>query len=156
MLHPPHPQRRCNEAGIRLIKEYEGLRLESYQCPAGVWTIGFGSTKNVRRGMKITEAEAEDRLRIDLLAAEQAVSRMVKAKITDDQFAALVSWVFNVGEGNASKSTLIRKLNAQDMLGAWSEFSRWVHTSGAISGGLIRRRAAEQALFKPKRGDPLS
>lgn len=153
MLQPPHPQRRCNAAGIALIKEYEGLRLEAYQCSSGVWTIGYGSTRGVRKGMRITEEEAEARLRIDLLHAEEAVSRIVRCKISDDQFAALVSWVFNVGAEAAQKSTLIRKLNAQDFLGAWSQFPAWVHSGGKVSAGLIRRRAAEQDLFRLKPGD---
>jgi lysozyme len=156
MLKPPRPQRRCNDKGIALIKEFEGLRLEAYRCQSGVPTIGYGSTRNVRMGMVITEEEAEARLRIDLRDAEEAVSRMVRTKITDDQYASLVSWCFNIGATNAAKSTLIRKLNANLPLEAWAEFPRWVHAGGKISQGLIRRRAAEQALFKPKRGDPVS
>lgn len=156
MLPPPKPPRRCNAAGIALIKSFEKLELKAYRCPAGVWSIGWGSTRHVTPGMVITLEEAEERFRRDLAEAETAVSRMVRAKITDDQYAALVSWCFNVGEGNAAKSTLIRKVNAHQWLEAWSEFPRWCHAGGKISGGLIRRRAAEQSLFKPKQGDVLS
>jgi len=157
VLNPPRPQRRCNDRGIALIKQFEGLRLTSYYCTAGKCTIGYGHTgRDVKPGMTITEEKAEELLRLDLRDAEAAVSRMVKAKISNDMFDSLVSLVFNCGEANIAKSTLIRKLNAQDFLGAWSEFSKWVHAGGKISPGLIRRRAAEQDLFKPKRGDPLS
>jgi lysozyme len=154
MLNPPRPQRRCNDKGIALIKEFEGLRLTSYYCTGGKCTIGYGHTgRDVKPGMTITEEEAETLLRIDLASAEAAVSRMVRAKISHDQFSALVSLVFNAGETNIAKSTLIRKLNAQDFMGAWAEFPKWVHAGGRISQGLIRRRAAEQRLFKPKPGD---
>lgn len=153
MLHPPKPQRRCNAAGIAIIKQFEGLRLEAYRCPKGVWTIGYGSTKGVKPGMKITEEEAEARLKVDLRDAEEAVSRMVRTRITDAQFSSLVSLVFNCGCDAIAKSTLIRKLNAQDFYGAWAEFPRWVHSGGQVLPGLIRRRAAEQALFKPKPSD---
>jgi lysozyme len=157
MLTPPRPARRCNAAGVAIIKQFEELRLEAYQCPAGKWTVGYGHTgRDVYKGLKITPERAEELLRLDLAVAEAAVSRIVRTKITDDQFAALCSWVFNVGEMNASKSTLIRKLNAQDFLSAWAEFPKWVHSGGKILNGLIRRRAAEQDLFKPKRGDPVS
>lgn len=156
MLKPPRPQRRCNAAGVAIIKQFEGLRLEAYRCPAARWTIGFGSTKGVRPGMVITEEEAEARLKIDLRDAEEAVSRMVRTKISDDQFSALVSLVFNCGCDAIAKSTLIRKLNAQDVWGSFSEFPRWCHSGGQVLPGLIRRRAAEQALFKPKPGDRMS
>lgn len=153
MLHPPKPQRRCNPGGIAIIKQFEGLRLEAYRCPAGKWTIGYGSTRGVRPGMVITEEEAEARLKVDLRDAEEAVSRMVRTRISDDMFSALCSLTFNCGCDAIAKSTLIRKLNAQDFYGAFSEFPRWCHSGGQVLPGLIRRRAAEQALFKPKPSD---
>jgi lysozyme len=152
MLQPPKQRRRCNAAGVAIIKQFESLQLDSYRCEAGVWSIGYGSTRHVVPGMTITEEEAEERLRRDLEEAEAAVERMVRTKITDDQYSALVSLVFNCGEGNIAKSTLIRKVNANLPLEAWAEFSRWVHAGGRISQGLIRRRIAEQKLFKPKPG----
>jgi lysozyme len=103
--------------------------------------------------MKITEEEANMRLLVDLRDAEEAVSRMVRTKVSDDQFSALCSLVFNCGRDAIAKSTLIRKLNAQDVWGSFAEFSRWCHSGGQVLPGLIRRRAAEQALFKPKPGD---
>jgi lysozyme len=100
--------------------------------------------------MVITEEEAEARLKVDLRDAEEAVSRMVRAKINDNQFSALVSLTFNCGGDAIAKSTLVRKLNAGLPMEAFSEFPRWCHSGGQILPGLIRRRAAEQALFKAK------
>lgn len=139
--------RKINNNGLDLIKHYEGLRLEAYQCSAGVWTIGYGSTRGVKPGMVIDEAEAEHRLRVDVAFAEIAVNKLVTVDLTDDQHAALVSFVFNLGAGNFGKSTLLRKLNAGDYEGAADEFPRWCRTGGRVLAGLKRRREAEKALF---------
>jgi lysozyme len=137
--------------GIALIKSAEGLRLKAYPDPGtgGLpWTIGYGSTLGVTRTMIITEAQAELMLAADLVRFERAVERLVQVPLTQGQFDALVSFTYNVGEGNFTKSTLLRKLNAGDSEGAAEQFSRWVNAGGKVLPGLVKRRAAERALFK--------
>jgi lysozyme len=138
---------KTSQAGLDLIKKYEGLRLEAYLCPAGVWTIGYGSTKDVKRGDKITTQQALQCLLDDVQGAESAVHRLVKVSITQGQFDALVSFVFNLGSANLASSTLLKKLNAGDYSGAAKEFRRWVFAGGKRLAGLVKRRADEEALF---------
>lgn len=135
------------EKGLELIKEFEGLRLTAYLCPAQVWTIGYGHTAGVRQGDVIIEAQADAFLRHDLAASELAVGRRVTALLNQNQFDALVSFTFNLGAGNLSRSTLLKKLNAGDYAGAAEEFLRWNRAGGKPLAGLSRRRAAERALF---------
>ena len=135
-----------NDAGLRLIKSWEGLRLEAYLCPAGVWTIGYGSTgPHVYQGLTITEKEAEDLLRKDLFRFEDAVSRMVRYPLTDNEYAALVSWTFNLGQGALADSTLLRRLNLgeQPSIVIQQEFPKWVYANGKRLQGLVNRRQAE-------------
>lgn len=146
---PPVP-RRINAAGLNLIKEFEGLRLKAYKCPADVWTIGYGSTgSHVTPGLVITEARAEELLREDLTRFERAVDKMA-SPATDNQFAAMVSLAFNVGEGDGGfkTSTLRRKHNEGDYAGAANEFKRWNRAGGRVLAGLSRRRAAEAQLYR--------
>jgi len=136
--------------GIALIKSAEGLRLKAYPDPGtgGLpWTIGYGSTSGVTRNMVITEAQAEQMLAADLVRFERIVERLVRVPVDQGQFDALVSFTYNVGEGNFTKSTLLRKLNAGDTAGAAEQFSRWVHAGGKVLPGLVKRRAAERGLF---------
>ena len=136
--------------GIALIKSSEGLRLKAYPDPGtgGVpWTIGYGSTSGVTRNMVITEAQAEQMLAEDLMRFERIVERLVRVPVNQGQFDALVSFTYNVGEGNFTNSTLLRKLNTGDTAGAAEQFSRWVHAGGKALPGLVTRRAAERALF---------
>jgi GH24 family phage-related lysozyme (muramidase) len=143
--------RQINQSGIDLIKEYEGFRADAYQDAVGVWTIGWGSTQNVRPGMRITQEQGESLLRKDLADAEAAVSRLVKVRLTSNEFSALVSFVFNLGQGSFGRSTLLRKLNAGDKRGAADEFRRWnkarVKGKLQVLRGLTRRREAEMTLF---------
>jgi lysozyme len=140
-------------AGFDLIKRFEGLRLVAYQCSAGRWTIGWGSTSGVVPGMTITEADAEDRLHADVRSANRSVNLQVSAPISQPQFDALVSFTFNLGSGSLLSSTLLRKVNSGDFMGAVNEFPRWCNVRDPSTGqlrpeaGLIRRRAAEAALF---------
>lgn len=137
-----------SQNGLDLIKGFEGLRLNAYQDSAGVWTIGYGHTgPDVRPGMSITQAQAEQLLRQDVARFEQAVRDNVRVPLTQNQFDALVSFTYNVGEGALQDSTLLRKLNAGDYAGAQTEFGRWVYAGGERLEGLERRRAAEAALF---------
>lgn len=133
--------------GIRLIKHFEGLRLKAYQCSAGVWTVGYGHTSQVLPGQTITEAEADRFLQQDLAVCEQTVNQRVRVPLTQQQFDALVSFVFNLGSGSFSRSALLQKLNSQDYTGAGNEFLRWTYAGGKVVPGLVRRREAEKALF---------
>lgn len=139
--------RQINKAGLDLIKSFEGLRLKAYQDSVGVWTIGYGHTKTATPGMVISEPEAEAMLRNDLAEAQGAVERLVKQPLNDNEYAALVSFVFNLGSGNFSRSTLLKKLNAGNRKGAADQFLVWNKAGGKVLAGLTRRRQAERALF---------
>jgi lysozyme len=136
-----------SDAGIELIKKYEGCRLRAYCCPAGIPTIGYGHTGSVSVGQTITQDEAEKLLRVDLISREKAVERFVDVPLTQGQFDALVSFVYNVGEGAFARSTLLKKLNAGDYAGAALEFRAWTQGGGKVLPGLIARRQAETELF---------
>ena len=133
--------------GLSLIKRFEGLYLESYLCPAKVWTIGYGHTKGVVKGQKITEEEAEDFLKKDLAAAEKTVNSL-NVQLTQNQFDALVSFVFNLGSGNFLSSTLCKKVkkNPNDPT-IRTEFGRWVNSKGKKLPGLVKRRQEESELY---------
>ena len=146
--------RRVNQETLALIQRWEGLSLTAYEDVGGVLTIGYGSTAGVVPGMKITKAQAEKRLRDDLAVAEEAVERLVKVDLTDNQFGALVSFVFNVGAGAFKSSTLLRKLNAGDYAAVPGELARWNRAGGKPVQGLANRRAAEAGLWA--RGAPVA
>ena len=133
--------------GINLIKQFEGCVLSAYKCPAGVWTIGYGHTKNVKQGMKITKEQATNLLKDDLKIYESYVNKYVKVKLNQNQFDALVSFTFNCGGGALKSSTLLKKLNKGDYTGAANELLRWNKANGKVLAGLTRRRKAEKALF---------
>ncbi|MCP1104855.1 lysozyme [Serratia nevei] len=133
--------------GLNLIKHFEGLKLRAYQCSAHVWTIGYGHTVDVSANDVITEEEALYFLHQDVAESERAVNQYVHVPLTQNQFDALVSFVFNLGVGNFRTSTLLKKLNAGDDDGAAQEFGRWIHAGGKVLPGLVRRREAERALF---------
>jgi lysozyme len=141
-----------NQAGVELIKEFEGLRLRAYLCPAGVATIGYGTTVyptgyKVQMGDQCTAEQAEEYLRSDLRDFERDVERMVLVPLNTNQFAALVSFAYNLGAEALRKSTLLRLLNAHNYAGAADQFARWTYAAGKQLPGLVRRRAAERALF---------
>ena len=129
------------------LKAFEGLRLEAYRDAAGVLTIGYGSTRGVRAGMTITEAEAERRLREDVDRHAEPIDALVRVPLSEHERAALASFVFNLGGAAFAQSTLLRKLNAGDRAGAADEFPRWVYAGGKKLRGLERRREAERAMF---------
>lgn len=133
--------------GLNLIKQLEGLRLQAYQCSAGVWTIGYGHTTGVLSGDIIDEGQAEVFLREDIVDPEDTVNRLVTVPLGQNQFDALTSFVFNLGSGNFRSSTLLRKLNAGDYNGAADELLRWIHAGGKSLPGLVRRRDIERKLF---------
>ncbi|QOZ81965.1 MULTISPECIES: lysozyme [Chromobacterium] len=134
--------------GIKLIQQFEGLRLKAYQDAVGVWTIGYGHTgPDVTPGLVITQAQADALLARDLSRFETGVTRLVQVPLNQNQFDALVSFSYNLGLGSLQNSTLLRLLNQRDYAGAAAQFPRWNKAGGKVLPGLTRRRAAEQALF---------
>jgi len=138
--------------GKDLIKKYEGLKLTSYLCPAGVPTIGWGHTYGVKLNRTISVEEAEVLLDHDYQAAQDQVERLVTVPLTENQLGALTSFVFNLGMGALAMSTLLKKLNKGDYSGAADEFNRWVYSKvNGVStklNGLVKRRAEEKQLFE--------
>ena len=110
--------------GINLIKHFEGCELEAYKCPAGVWTIGYGHIKGVKEGMTITESQAEEMLKSELNEYEGYINNLVTAELNQNQFDAMVSWVYNLGGGNLKASTLLKVLNAGDYDGVPAQMLR--------------------------------
>jgi lysozyme len=142
---------KTSEVGKNLIKEFEGFRATAYICPAGVVTVGYGTTRikgnAVQLGTTITTDEADVLLEEDLKKFEDAVNQNVRVEITQNQFDALVAFVYNVGAGNFKKSTLLKKINAEDFTVAADEFLKWNKAGGKVLKGLTRRRTAERELF---------
>jgi len=136
-----------NEDGLNLIKQSEGFRSEAYLCPAGVPTIGYGHTDNVSLGDTITEENALQLLIDELKYYEDGVKDLVEVDLNDNQFSALVSFAYNVGIGSLEKSTLLKKLNKKDYIGAAEEFARWNKGGGKVLPGLVIRREKEKQLF---------
>lgn len=139
---------KITKEGINLIKKFEGLRLDAYLCPAGVWTIGYGHTKGVKKGDKITGEEAEMFLKSDLRTFEIGVECLIKKQLTDNQFSSLVSFAYNLGLNNLKSSTLLKKVNANPNDKAIvDEFIKWIYAGGKQLEGLKRRRQAEAYLY---------
>lgn len=140
--------KRTNSSGLLLIKSFEGLRLEAYRDAVGIWTIGYGTTRGVKPGMLISEAEAEKFLQEDLSRFEEAIHEAVQVTVNDNQFSSLVSFTYNVGAGAFRSSTLLRLLNeGKDLHTIAAQFPRWNRAGGRVLEGLTRRRNAEKALF---------
>ncbi|WP_167027830.1 lysozyme [Luteibacter sp. SG786] len=140
-----------SNAAFTLAKASEGLRLTAYPDPGtggAPWTIGYGSTSGVKEGDVITLDQAEARLDRDLMNAAAVVNQKVTVPLTQNQFDALVDFVFNLGGKNFSSSTLLRKINAGDYEGAAAEFQKWTLAAGRTLPGLVIRRANERALFE--------
>ena len=135
------------QKGIELIKHFEGCELEAYKCPAGVWTIGYGHIKGVSEGMSITQEQAEQMLLDELKEYENYINELVTVNLSQNQFDALVSWVYNLGPANLQSSTLLKVLNSGDYSGVPAQIERWNKAGGKVLEGLIRRREAESALF---------
>ena len=138
---------RTSQRGINLIKSFESLRLEAYRCPAGIYTIGYGHTAGVRRGDVIDEQRAEQLLAEDLRKFEAVVNRECP-HVNQNQFDALVSFTFNLGERNLLKSTLLKCVKANsNNLNIRTELMRWNKANGEVLAGLTRRRRAEADLY---------
>lgn len=136
-----------SKRGLQLIKDFEGLRLTAYKCPAGVWTIGYGHTKGVKQGMVIDQSKADDYLVEDIAPIERQLNALC-INFRQEQFDALVSWIFNLGAGNFQSSTLLKKISkdASDEDIA-REIVRWINAGGRPLVGLARRRIAEANMF---------
>ena len=138
--------------GVDLICGFEGKRLTAYDDGVGVWTIGFGTTVypngiKVMKGDTCTEAQAKTYMAHDLKKFEATVNKAVTVQLNQNQFDALVSLAYNIGTNAFSKSTLVKKLNANDIRGAADQFDVWVNAGGKRMQGLVNRRAREKALF---------
>ena len=130
-----------------MIGAWEGCRLTAYHDPVGVLTIGYGHTGNVHEGQCISEAEADQLLAQDLARFEAAVEDLTDT-VSQQQFDALVSFAFNVGQTALADSTLLRLHNSGDYAGAAAQFERWIHAGGRVLPGLVRRRKGEAAVYQ--------
>jgi lysozyme len=159
---PPSMTPEISSDGIALIKHFESClkptgdgRFEAYADPAHGWavpTIGWGTIayedgRKVKRGDIITQARADELLTWEVRQKSRAVQRLVTVPLNSDQFGALVSFAYNLGEGNLGRSTLLKKLNAGDYGGAADEFPKWNRAAGQVLRGLTRRRESERRLF---------
>lgn len=141
---------RISNKGRDFIKGFEALRLVAYPDPGTgdkPWTIGWGHTKGVKRGDRITQAQAEQFLSDDVSVFELTANSAIKHPMTQNQFDALVSLAFNIGGSAFAGSTLVKKFNAGDARGAADEFSKWKNSGGKVMPGLVKRRAAERETF---------
>jgi lysozyme len=130
-----------------LIKHFEGCELESYRCSANVLTIGYGTTKNVVEGMKISQHQAEELLMKDLEEFEEYVEDLIDVPLEQNQFDALVAWTYNLGPTNLKTSTLRKVLNKGAYDDVAEQIKRWNKANGKVLKGLVRRRNAEAELF---------
>lgn len=144
---------KTSQYGYDLLKEFEGLRLKAYKCPAGVWTIGYGHTSSagvptVTPGMIISKESAEEILKRDVMQYEDGVRKLVKIGVTQGQFDALVSFAYNVGVSRLGQSTLLKKINSDKFDDVPAEFMKWAKGGGKELPGLVRRRRAEVKLWR--------
>jgi lysozyme len=152
--------RKLTRAGMHLIQHFEGClekkgeHYHAYKCPAGVWTVGWGSTHHgghdIGSTTKWTRQECDAAFLRDMEVFEKAVRRLVKVPLNANRFDSLVSFTYNCGEGNLAKSTLLKKVNAGDFEGAADEFVKWNKANGKVLAGLTRRRKSEALLFENK------
>jgi lysozyme len=149
---------KMTKEGLALIKRYEGLRVAAYQDAAGVWTIGYGHTSmagapDVRRGMTISDTEAEAIFARDVAEFASAVAQVVKVELSPVQFSALVSFAYNVGIGGLKKSSVLAAINAGDFDAVPRRLNLWIKAGGRVLPGLVKRRAAEAVLFMSENHD---
>jgi lysozyme len=139
---------KTSEEGVALIKHFEGCELEAYLCPAGVWTIGYGHTLGVKEGDAIDQEAAEALLIEDLEEFEGYVREATEIDLKQNQFDALVAWVYNLGPGNLKESTLLNRVNYGPLSDVPAQIKRWTKAGGKELPGLVKRRAAEAALWE--------
>jgi lysozyme len=143
-----------NKAGKDLIKRFEGCKLKAYRCPSLLWTIGYGNTfyedgTKVKEGDVITQERAEQLFDLIVNDFAEQVDALVKSNVTENNFAAIVSFTFNVGVGNLKKSTLLKKVNANPKDPSIpAEFKKWTRANNVVLKGLVRRREAEAKLYE--------
>ena len=139
-----------SEEGLALLKKFEGCELKAYQDSVGVWTIGYGHTKEVKEGDQINKDEAEHLLAEEMPEYEGYINDMVEVPLNQCQFDALVCCVYNLGPTNLRSSTLLTVLNQERYNDVPREIKRWNKAGGEILKGLVRRREAEALLFEGK------
>ena len=139
-----------SEEGRQLIKKFEGCELQAYKCSANVWTIGYGRTKNVSRGDTCTQEQADKWLEEELPVYGAYVSDAVLVPLDQNEFDALVSWVYNLGPTNLNNSTMLKVLNDNKKNEVPNQMRRWNKANGKVLEGLERRRLAESLLFEGK------
>lgn len=138
---------KASPQAYNLIREFEGLRLQAYQCPSGKWTIGYGHTTNVAPGTTITQLQANLHLQEDVAQCEHTLNKYNLA-LTQNMYDALISFIFNVGAGNFHRSALLSKIKVNPYDSSISdEFLKWIHSKGKPLTGLQRRRMAEMKLY---------
>jgi lysozyme len=152
--HKPTPwDGHINEAGLEIIKRYEGWSPKSYRCPAARWTIGWGSTWDIdgnpvtSKHPRINEEQGTALLRREVRHVEKAIGRLITAELTPNMFSSLVSFCYNVGSGNLQRSSLRMKLNRGFYEAAADELPKWRRANGKILKGLVLRRKTERELF---------
>ena len=132
---------------LLLIRQFEGLRLTAYRCPSGIWTIGYGHTSNVHKGDTITQSQADEYLRQDIEPIEAYLNNQ-QLNISQNQFDALTSLIFNIGIPAFSRSTLLKLIKANpDDPAITAQFLRWIYSDGKPLPGLQRRRTEEAKLY---------
>lgn len=136
-----------SESGLEFIKQAEGCRLEAYLDSVGVPTLGYGHTHGVKASDTCTQEQADAWLLEDLQSVYTDIADYVEVALTQGQYDALCSFVFNLGGSALRNSTLLRLLNAGDYEGAQKQFSRWVHAGGQVLAGLVKRREGEAEMF---------
>lgn len=145
---------KINSAGLELLKSFEGCRLKAYHDVVGVLTIGYGSTREVKEGQVITQAQADELLREDLEFFENHVTKALEdVEYTSNQFSACVCLAYNIGVAAFLKSTVLRRFKAGDIDGAGEAFLMWNKAGGRELAGLTRRRKAERKLFLTKESE---
>jgi lysozyme len=135
------------QSAIDLMKKFEGCKLESYQDSGGIWTIGYGHTKGVTKGMVITQEQADAFLVEEAQNACNQVQELVTVVLTDNKLAALTDFVYNLGIGRLKTSTLLKLINTSEFDAASNQFLLWDHVNGKVLPGLLERRTAERTLF---------
>ena len=139
---------KISEEGLSLIKKFEGCELKAYQDSVDVWTIGYGHTKGGEDGQEITQEEAEEMLASELDEYEGYINDLVECDLEQCQFDALVAWVYNLGPTNLRSSTMLKRLNSNDLEDVPNQIKRWNKAGGKVLNGLVRRREAEALLFE--------
>ena len=140
-----------SESGLRHIANEEGCRLKPYQCSANVWTVGLGHTQGVTQKTRLTEQQVAEYFVKDIAAAERVVNKHLSQTPTQGEYDMMVSFVYNLGAGNFTRSTLLKKFNQGDSVGACNEYPRWVFVNGkdcrlkqSNCAGIPKRRSIER------------